>query len=141
MKKGKKLPMMAAVLAVIIAVVLGYFLYSAQPFETLEADEIAEIRVYAIPPDAEVVLSETEIENAVSLLQDLKVSKPGYGMFAIGLGGQTVKITVQMTDRTAVEISNIGNVIITIDNKSYRADYATAEAINQFANKVLNTGF
>ena len=77
----------------------------------------------------------------MTLLQNLKVSRPGYGMLALGLGGQTVKITVKMTDGTAVEVSNIGNVIITIDNKSYRADYATAEAINQFANKVLNTGF
>ena len=137
MKKGKMLLLLAALLAA----VLGYFLYSAEPLAALETDEIAEIRVYAIPPDAEVVLDEAEVENAVSLLQNLKVSRPGYGMLAMGLGGQTVKITVQMTDGSSVEISNIGNVIITIDNKSYRADYATAEAINQFANKVLNTGF
>ena len=56
----------------------------------------------AIPPEKEVILSETEVERAVPLLQNLKISKPGYKVFA--LSGQTVSITVQKTDGSIIEI-------------------------------------
>ena len=86
--------------------VLTYFLYSDRPFETIDVKEIEEIKVYAIPPNEEVVLDETEVERLIPLLQNLK-------------------------------ISNIGNVRIMIDGRNYRAEYESAEAINSFANKVL----
>lgn len=139
MKKGKKLLIIAVVILAIASAILGWLLYSARPFETIGVNEIEEIKVYAIPPEEEVVLSEAEIDRVVPLLQNLKISKPGYKAFA--MGGQTVKLTVQKTDGTAIEISNIGNVLIIIDGKSYQADYESAEAINNFANKVLETGF
>ena len=44
-------------------------------------------------------------------------------------------------DGSIIEISNIGNVRIMIDGRNYKADYESAEAINSFANKVLETGF
>ena len=75
------------------------------------------------------------------LLQNLEVTKQGYKMFTMGLSGQTVRVTIQMMDGTAVEVCNIGNVIITIDGKRYQTDYASAEAINAFVNAVLETGF
>lgn len=139
MKKGKKLLIIAVVILAITVAILGWLLYSARPFETMNVNEIEEIKVFAIPPEAEVVLSEAEVEKVVPLLQNLKVSKPGYKVFA--LSGQTVRITVQKTDGSVIEISNVGNVQIIIDGKSYRADYESAEAINNFANKVLETGF
>ncbi len=139
MKKGKKLLIVAVVILAITAAILGWLLYSARPFETMYVNEIEEIKVFAIPPEEEVVLSEAEVERVVPLLQNLKVSKPGYKVFA--LSGQTVRITVQKTDGSIIEISNVGNVQIIIDGRSYRADYESAEAINNFANKVLETGF
>ena len=102
-------------------------------------NDIQEVKVYAIPPEEEVVLSETEVERVVPLLQNLKVSKPGYKVFA--LIGQTITITIKETNGTIIEISNVGNVQIIIDGRSYRAEYESAETINNFANKVLKTGF
>ena len=139
MKKGKKLLIIAVVILAITVAILGWLLYSARPFETMNVNEIEEIKVFAIPPEAEVVLSEAEVEKVVPLLQNLKVSKPGYKVFA--LSGQTVRITVQKTDGSVIEISNVGNVQIIIDGRSYQAEYESAEAINNFANKVLKTGF
>ena len=135
MKKSKKL-----ILILILIFVFGYLLYSDKPFETMTADEIKEIQVYAIPPSKEVFLDNTEIEYILPLLQDLKVSKPGYQILA-PMGGQTVKVTILKSDGSKVKISNFGNVMITIDRISYRADYESAEALNVYANKVLKTGF
>ena len=141
MKKGKKRFIAAVLFLAIASAVLAWFLYAARPFETINIDEIEEIKVYAIPPEKEIVLSKAEVESVVPLLQNLKVSKPGYQLFAMELGGQTVRCTVQKSDGSVIVISNVGNVLITIDNKSYRADYESAEAINKFANTVLGTGF
>ena len=141
MKRGKKLTIAAALILVTASAVVGWVFYSARPFETIRADDIEEIMVYAIPPEKEIVLSEAEVERVVPLLQNLKISKPGYKIFALGMGGQTVRFTVQKTNGSTVEISNFGNVLITIDNKSYQADYESAEAINAFANEALGTGF
>ena len=102
-------------------------------------NEIEEIKVFAVPPEKEVVLGEDEVEKIIPLLQNLKTSKPGYKIPA--LAGQTVRITVQKTDGTIIEIFNVGNVQIIINNRSYRADYESAEAINNFVNKVLETGY
>ena len=49
--------------------------------------------------------------------------------------------TVQKTDGTIIEIFNVGNVQIIISGRSYRADYESAEAINNFANKILETSY
>ena len=141
MEKGKKLLIVAVLILAVTSGILGYLLYSARPFETINVDEIEQIKVYAIPPDEEVVLSEAEVESVVPLLKNLKISKPGYKIFAMGLGGQTVRFTVQKTDGSSIEVSNVGNVLIMVDGRSYQADYESAEAINKFANKVLETGF
>ena len=138
MNKSKKLPIIIVLLALALAALI-YCSYSDKPLETISINEIKEIKVYAIPPEEEVILSEAEAKSVIPLLQDLKVSKPGYKAFA--LGGQTVRITVEKTDGSTIEISNVGNVQIIVDGKSYRADYESAEAINNFANKVLKNGF
>ena len=139
MKKGKKLLIVAVVILSMISVILVWLFYSARPFEAMNVNEIEEIKVFAIPPEDEVILSEAEVESIVPLLQNLRISKLGYKVFA--LSGQTVRITVQKMDGSIIEISNVGNVQIIIDGRSYRAEYESAEAINNFANKVLETGF
>ncbi len=141
MKNGKKPIIVATLILVMTSAILGWLLYSARPFETINVDDIKEIIVYAIPPEKEIVLSEAEVESVVPLLQNLKISKPGYKIFTMGMSGQTVRFTVQKSDGSIIEISNFGNVRITIGSKSYKADYGSAEAINAFANKVLGAGF
>lgn len=59
----------------------------------------------------------------------------------MGMGGQTVRFTVQKSDGSTIEISNFGNILITIGNISYQADYESAEAVNEFANKALGDWF
>ena len=137
----QKTAIVTALILVITSAVLWWSLYSARPFETINVDDIEEITVYAIPPEKEIVLSKDEVERVIPLLQNLKISKPGYKILARRMGGQTVGFIVQKSDGSTIEIFNFGPIIITIDNKSYQADYESAEAINAFANKVLGTGF
>ena len=139
MKKSKRLPIAIVLIFALAIWVLTYFLYSDRPFETIDIKKIEEIKVYAIPPNEEVVLDETEVERLIPLLQNLKISKPGYK--ELPSGGQTVSITIKKVDGSIIEISNIGNVRIMIDGRNYRAEYESAEAINNFVNKVLETGF
>ena len=139
MKKNKRLPIIIVLILTLVIGFLLYFIYSEKPFKTIDVNEIEEIKVFAIPPEKEVVLGEDEVEKIIPLLQNLKTSKPGYKIPA--LAGQTVRITVQKTDGTIIEIFNVGNVQIIINNRSYRADYESAEAINNFVNKVLETGY
>ena len=142
MRKNTKLKIIVVSILAFTVFILGYFLYSDKPFETMRIDEIDVIKVYATHPDKEVVLNAAEMEHAVSLLQDLKISKPGYTLFPpFGCGGQTVRYTVQKTDGSTVVISNFGNILITIDNINYQADYESAQPISKFANAVLDTGF
>lgn len=135
MKKNKRLPIIIILILTLIIGFLLYFIYSEKPFKTIDVNEIEEIKVFAIPPEKEVVLGEDEVEKIIPLLQNLKTSKPGYKIPA--LAGQTIRITVQKTDGTIIEIFNVGNVQIIINDRSYRADYESAEAINNFVNKVL----
>lgn len=139
MKKNKRVPIIIVLILTLVISFLLYFIYSEKPFKTIDVNEIEEIKVFAIPPEKEVVLGEDEVEKIIPLLQNLKTSKPGYKIPA--LAGQTVRITVQKTDGTIIEIFNVGNVQIIINNRSYRADYESAEAINNFVNKVLETGY
>lgn len=139
MKKIKRVPIIIVLILTLVIGFLLYFIYSEKPFKTIDVNEIEEIKVFAIPPEKEVVLGEDEVEKIIPLLQNLKTSKPGYKIPA--LAGQTVRITVQKTDGTIIEIFNVGNVQIIINNRSYRADYESAEAINNFVNKVLETGY
>ncbi|MGI6029455.1 MAG: hypothetical protein ACOX81_08595 [Candidatus Heteroscillospira sp.] len=140
MKKRKNfIPILIA--AFLIVFILGYLLYSDRPFETITADEIKEIQVYAVPPDKEAALSSAEIESAVPILQNLKISRPGYKIFMAGTGGQSITFTILKSDGSKIELSNFGNVLIEIDGRSYHADYESAEALNEYANKVLKTGF
>jgi len=141
MVKRKKLTIAVIVVFVLALCAVWYFLYSDVPLEDLQLSQIEQISVYAIPPDQTIVLNADDEERVIPLLQNLKVSKPGYKLFMLGMGGQTVTFAIEKTDGSTVEISNVGNVFITIDGKSYQADYPTAEALNAFANEVLGTGF
>lgn len=140
-KQRRKRQVTAVAGLAVVAAVLLYLLVSVRPLAAMDADEIREIRVYAMHPGEEVILNEEETARAVSLLRDLKVSRPGYILLPLGWGGQTVSYTVQKTDGSSVVISNFGNIRITVDGVRYRADYETANAISKFANHVLDTGF
>lgn len=88
MKGSRKRRITAGLILAVILGVLVYVFDSDRPLETMTMDEIEEIQGYAIHPDREVTLNETDMERAVPLLQARKGSKAGYVLFSsMGRGG------------------------------------------------------
>lgn len=139
MKRNGKRWIAAALLLVAVLGACWYLLYEARPLRTLDAGEIREIRVRAMPPDREAVLSKAEVDAMLPLLRELKVTRPGYRMPPVS--GQTVFVTVRKDDGSMIEITNVGNMQLVIDGKRYRAEYDSVDAMDQLVNRVLETGF
>lgn len=139
MKRNGKRWITAALLLVAILGACWYLLYEARPLRTLDAGEIREIRVRAVPPDREAILSGAEVGAMLPLLRELKVTSPGYRMPPAS--GQTVFVTVRKNDGSMIEITNVGNMQLVINGKRYRTEYDSVDAMDQFVNRVLETGF
>lgn len=136
MKRNGKRWIAAALLLVAVLGACWYLLYEARPLRTLDAGEI---RVRAMPPDREAILSGAEVDAMLPLLRELKVTSPGYRMPPVS--GQTVFVTVRKNDGSMIEITNVGNMQLVINGKRYRTEYDSVDAMDRFVNRVLETGF
>ncbi len=134
MRARKKILCAAAVIA--LAAALFYLIFPLHPLSSLKPEEIEEIRLFAIPPEQTTVLGPEDAAQAASLLRGLRAYQPGYRI-GDSLCGQYIAFTVVKTDGSEVEVSNTGNVALTIGGTGYRAEYNSAEALNAFANGVL----
>ena len=134
MSKRKRAAVISGII-VILLIVLAYFFFPLKPLASLDMADVEEIHVFAVPPEQEVILRQEEIEKAVNLLREIKVYQPGY--IANSTIGQYVKLSIIKTDGTKIEIANEGNVIISINGVSYRAEYVSAEAVSSFVNDIL----
>lgn len=121
--------------AIILFVIIAYFFFPVTPCSSLKMEEIKEIRIFYVPPEQTVILSQEELAKAVDLLQDMKAYHRGY--MSNSLIGQAVKFTIIKSDGTEIEIIIVGNTTITINGASYRAQYATTEAVTSFANSII----
>ena len=79
-----------------------------------------------------------EIEELVTLLQQVKIYNPSW--LHLASGGQSNIMTITYQDGSVQEVNQFGSTLI-IDGQGYRAEYEPNEAISQFANKLFNTGF
>ena len=134
MGKCKKIAMVIGVV-LILFVIIAYFFFPVTPCSSLKMEDIKEIRIFCVPPEQTVILSQEELAKAVDLLQDMKASHRGY--ISNSLIGQAVKFTIIKSDGTEIEIVIAGNTTLTINGASYRAQYTTTEAVTSFANDVL----
>ena len=134
MRKRKGAAVISGII-VILLIILAYFFFPLKPLASLNMADVEEIHVFAVPAGQEVILCQEEIEKAVNLLRDIKVYQPGY--IANSTVGQYVKLSIMKTDGTEIEIINEGNIIISINGVSYRAEYVSAEEVSSFVNDIL----
>lgn len=136
--KRKILIIAAIVLAVVLIVSVGLSVIGRRPFENMKAEEIQSISIHLWPPNETRELSQDEIDELVGLLQQVKIYNPSW--LHLASGGQSNIMTITYQDGKVQEVNQFGSTLI-IDGQGYRAEYEPNEAINQFANKLFNTGF
>ena len=128
----------AIVLAVALIMTIGTWVIGRKPFKDLKADEIQSISIHLWPPNESMELTDAEIKELVGLLQRVEIHHPTWMHHASG--GQSNVMTITFQNGSVIEVNEFGSILI-IDGMGYRAEYEPNEAINQFANKLFNTGF
>ena len=136
--KRKILTIAAIVLAVTLIMTIGTWVIGRNPFKDLKADEIRSVTIHLWPPNESMELTDAEIEELVGLLQQVEIHHPTWMHHASG--GQSNVMTITFQDGSVKEVNQFGSILI-IDGVGYRAEYEANEAINQFSNKLFNTGF
>lgn len=109
--------------------------YGGKPFRALEAAEIAFASVHLAPPDISLEIRDTEALAA--LLRDAVVygRDDSYTEYC----GQGVTFTLLFKDGTQAQIMAY-NPFLVIDGAGYRTEYAPCEALNRYANELLDGG-
>ena len=117
----------AAVIIIIFAAVSG-----RKPYKDLEAVQIVSAAVRLTPPDETIQITETE--KLVDLLKDVVIyhEDNSYTEYS----GQGVIFTLVMTDGTQTSIMAY-NPFLVIDGVGYKTKYEPCEALNHYANMLL----
>lgn len=105
-----------------------------QPFRDLKVSDIAAAEVRLSPPDVTVAV--TDLERLAELLRAVEIGKrdDSWREYA----GQAAAFTLTMTDgstRTVVAFSPF----TILDGVSYQAEHDPCEALNRFANELLES--
>lgn len=132
----------ALALAAVLSVVIGgcIFLTSCsategeRPFRELEEADIASATVQLTPPDKTIRI--TDIEELVGYLRDAVIYEEDSSYTECS--GQAVIFSLVMTDGTRTAVMAY-NPFLVIDGTGYRTEYGPCEALNAYANRLLNS--
>lgn len=104
-----------------------------KPYKDLDAAQIAYATVHLSPPDKTVQI--VDIEELVGYLKGVVIHNEdnSYTEYA----GQGVTFTLTMTDGAQTKIMAY-NPFLVIDGVGYQTDYEPCEALNSYANELLN---
>ena len=106
-----------------------------QPFRELKASDIAAAEVRLSPPDVTVPV--TDLERLAELLRAVEISQRDNSWREYA--GQAVVFTLTMNDGTTRTVVAFSPFEI-LDGVGYRAEYDPCEALNRFANELLEPG-
>lgn len=128
MKKRNILPVIFTCTLIICVVMSG-----RRPFRNLEASDIVSANVFLIPPEETIQI--TDLSELASLLGDVVVYHRDSSHYKYA--GQGVTFTLTMSDDTQVTVTVFTPFVI-IDGVGYRAKYEPCEALNSYANRLLD---
>ena len=103
-----------------------------KPLQDLTAAEVSSATVFLQPPGETVEIK--DISKLVDLLNDVILYEKDNSYTEYG--GQVVTFQLNMADGTQTKIMAY-NPFIVIDGVGYRTEDAPCEALNQFANELL----
>ena len=106
-----------------------------KPYQDLTAADIASATVFLQPPDQTLQVEDTD--RLAALLQDVVIYEEdnSYAEYT----GQAVTIQLTMSDGTQTDITAY-NPFLIIDGIGYRTEYEPCEALNRYANELLDSG-
>lgn len=133
MKRKVFLITLACILFVGIILIAFIVHGGRKPYKDLDAAQIASAKVRLSPPDKTIQITETE--ELVSRLKEAVIY--GEDNSYTEYSGQGVIFTLTMTDGTQTEIMAY-NPFLVIDGVGYRTKYEPCEALNSYANRLLN---
>lgn len=135
MRKKRLMIAIACIILVGIAVIVFFSQQGKKPYKDLDAAQIVSAKVLLTPPDKTIEIE--NIQELVEYLNDVVVYNEdnSYTEYA----GQGVVFTLTMVDGTQTDIMAY-NPFIVIDGIGYKTKYEPCEALNSYANELLNSG-
>ncbi len=105
-----------------------------KPYTDLAAAEVSSAAVHLTPPDKTIQID--DIRELTDLLKDVVIygEDHSYTEYA----GQGVTFTLAMADGSRTSITAY-NPFLVIDGVGYRTEYGPCEALNAYANRLLNS--
>ncbi|MCD7838431.1 MAG: hypothetical protein LUG65_05930 [Clostridiales bacterium] len=131
-KKRIALLVLVCVVAVGVASLALSGTWGRRPFKNLSAEDIVTASVTLTPPGETVEIAELEeLEDDLNAVVIYRKDN-SYTEYA----GQSCVFSLTLTDGTTLEV-NAYNPFLIIDGVGYRCEYEPCEALNSFANRLL----
>ena len=105
-----------------------------RPFRDLEAADLIAVSVELLPPDVTVTLDAAEREELAGLLREVVIYQRDDSITEYA--GQSVIFTLELADGSTRTVVDFYPFLV-LDDVSYRTEYAPCEALNAFANSLL----
>lgn len=133
MKKKVPIAISACILFIGVIIFISTITGGKKPFKDLKSSEIVSATVRLIPPDKTIQI--TDIEELTKYLNALVIynKDDSYTEY----DGQGVIFTLILSDGIQIEIMGY-NPFLVIDGVGYKTKYEPCEALNAYANKLLN---
>ena len=132
MRKRTTIIMETGILSAVVIMIVLAVAGGRKPYEALEEDQIISAAVQLSPPDKTIQI--TEMKELVDLLKDVTVYNEDNSYTEYS--GQGVTFTLVMTDGTQTSIMAY-NPFLVIDGVGYKTKYKPCEALNHYANMLL----
>lgn len=132
MRKRTMVISLICILSVAFTMIIFVFASGRKPYKDLEAAQIVSATVQLSPPGKTIQITETK--ELVDLLKDVVVYNKDNSY--TDYSGQGVTFTLVMIDGTQTSIMGY-NPFLVIDGASYKTKYEPCEALNHYANRLL----
>lgn len=135
MKKKRFVITIACIVLVCVAAMGFLFTIGKRPYKNLNAAQIMSAEVWLSPPGKTVEIE--DIPELVEYLNDVVIYNQDNSYTEYN--GQGVIFTLTMTDGTKIKIMAY-NPFLVINDVGYKTKYEPCEALNRYANELLNSG-
>ncbi len=132
MKKRTMIVSLIGILSAMIIISVFAVVSGRKPYKNLETVQIISAEVQLSPPN--ITIQITEIKELVDLLKDVVIYHEDNSYTEYD--GQAVTFTLVMADGTQTSIMAY-NPFLVIDGVGYKTKYEPCEALNHYANMLL----